>query len=178
MKEFVELYGLSEYDAGVLTAERSYVEYFEEVFGVCSNAKAACNWVTSELFGALKKSGTDFEKTPVSANNLGKLIKLVDTDEISGKMAKTVFEEMLATGKAPEAIIAEKGLRQITDPAQIGQVVDQIFAANPSQLAEFKGGNDRLQAFFVGQTMKATKGTANPGLVNQIIAEKIGKLRG
>ena len=178
MKEFVELYGLSEYDAGVLTAERSYVEYFEEVFGVCSNAKAACNWVTSELFGALKKSGTDFEKTPVSANNLGKLIKLVDTDEISGKMAKTVFEEMLASGKAPEAIIAEKGLRQITDPAQIGQVVDQIFAANPSQLAEFKGGNDRLQAFFVGQTMKATKGTANPGLVNQIIAEKIGKLRG
>ncbi|MCB0317801.1 MAG: Asp-tRNA(Asn)/Glu-tRNA(Gln) amidotransferase subunit GatB, partial [Bdellovibrionales bacterium] len=176
-KEMVEIYGLSEYDASVLTAERLNAEYFEEVFKVCENAKLASNWVTSELFGALKKEGKDLESSPISAKNLGELIKLIDAGTISGKMAKSVFEEMFETSSEAKVIVEKKGLKQITDPNVINQVVEKIFAANPTQLADLLAGNDKLLGFFVGQVMKETQGNANPKLVNQAIREIADKHR-
>lgn len=176
-KELIDNFGLSEYDANVLTAERSHVDYFVEVFNVCSNPKAASNWITSELFGYLNKEGLSIEQSPVSAQNLGDLIKLVDSDVISGKMAKTVFEEMFKTGKDPKTIVEEKGLRQITDDSAIEKVVEDVLNENASQLQQYLGGNERLFAFFVGQVMKATKGSANPKKVNDIIAHALTKRR-
>lgn len=162
-------FGLSFYDATVLTAEKSHVEFFEEVFAVCKNAKLACNWVTSELFGLLNKAGLDLSQSPVSAKALGDLIKMVEDETISGKMAKTVFEEMFESRKSPLEIVESKGLKQITNDQEILDVVKREFDANPGQLAEFLGGNQRLLGFFVGQVMKATSGAANPKKVNELI---------
>lgn len=167
--ELVERYGLSEYDAAVLTSERANVDYFSAVLEVCGNPKAACNWLTSELFGTLNKEGLTIEQSPISANSLGSLIKLIDGDVISGKMAKSVFEEMCKTGKEPAKIIEEKGLKQITDDSEIKKLVDKVLESNAGQVQEFIAGNDRLFAFFVGQVMKLSKGTANPKKVNDLV---------
>lgn len=176
-KEFVDNFGLSEYDASVLTQERANIDFFMEVFITCSNAKSACNWLTTELFGFLNKQGLGIEQSPISAKNLGNLIKLVDTDVISGKMAKTVFEEMFTTGKDPESIVEAKGLKQITDDSAIQKIVDDVIDAHPDQVGQFLGGNDRIFAFFVGQVMKASKGSANPKKVNDIITTALNKRR-
>ena len=173
VKELVENFGLSVYDASVLTSEKSYADYFAEVLAACQNPKSACNWVTSELFGALNKSSIPFEKNPVSAANLGQLIKLIDAGTISGKMAKQVFEEMFASGATPERIVEQKGLKQITSDDAIIALVRQAFDANPSQFQSYLGGKDQLQAFFVGQVMKLSKGSANPKLVNDCIVNEI-----
>jgi aspartyl-tRNA(Asn)/glutamyl-tRNA(Gln) amidotransferase subunit B len=178
IKELVEGYGLTQYDAQVLTNERQHIDYFEAVFAVCQNAKLACSWVTSELFGALNKAGVEIKSSPVSAQSLGELIKLIDAETISGKMAKSVFEEMFATGKPPAEIVEAKGLRQITSVEEIARVLEDVFAKNASQTADFVAGNDRLQAFFVGQVMKATGGSANPKKVNEAIAQALAKRRG
>ena len=178
MKELTETFGLSSYDAGVLISERAFVEYYEKVFNVCSNAKAACNWVTSELFGSLNKAGIDIGQSPVSAADLGSLIKLIDSEVISGKMAKSVFEEMFATGKAPQDVVRERGLQQITDDSAIVKLAHEAFENNPAQLKDYLGGNDRLQGYFVGQVMKAAGGTANPKKVNEILRQEIQKRRG
>ena len=171
--EILEVYRLSEYDAGVLTSERAYADYFEKVFEVCSNAKSASNWITSELFGLLKKEGIEFDKCPISAEHLGKLIKLITDEVISGKMGKAVFEEMFYNaGKDPEVIVEEKGLKQITDEAEIEALVEKAFTENQSQLDEYLAGNERLHGFFVGQVMKLSSGNANPGKVNEIIKRK------
>ncbi|MBX7144262.1 MAG: Asp-tRNA(Asn)/Glu-tRNA(Gln) amidotransferase subunit GatB [Oligoflexia bacterium] len=177
-KELVDGYGLTAYDAQVLTVERMNIDFFEEVFKVCQNAKLACSWLTSELFGALNTAGLDLKRSPVSARNLGELVKLIDSEAISGKMAKTVFEEMFATGKAPGEIVAARGLKQLTNDDDIAKVVESVFANNAKQLADYVGGNDRLHAFFVGQVMKSTQGTANPKKVNDIILSLIKKRRG
>lgn len=177
MKQLVEAYALSPYDAGVLTAERAHVLFYEEVVRVCENPKAACNWVTSELFGLLNKEALDIAKSPVSAQSIGELIKLIDTDVISGKMAKSVFEEMWKSGKRPAAIVEEKGLRQITSKDAVVAYVREAFEKNQSQLKEYAAGNDKLHAFFVGQVMKLSKGSANPKLVNELITEEVKKVR-
>lgn len=171
-RELVEMYGLTEYDAHVLTSERANIDYFLKVFEVCSNAKSACNWITSELFGALNKAGLELDKSPVSALHLGELIKLIDSDTISGKMAKNVFEEMLQSSNSPSDIVAKQGLKQITNESAITEIVRQVFEKNASQLNEFLGGNERLHGFFVGQVMKATGGSANPKKVNEIISRE------
>ncbi|MEZ4753800.1 MAG: Asp-tRNA(Asn)/Glu-tRNA(Gln) amidotransferase subunit GatB [Bdellovibrionota bacterium] len=176
-QDMIKVFNLSEYDAGVLTAERAYADYFAEVYEVCNNAKLTSNWLTSELFGALKKSGIDFKDNPISSKDLGALVLLIDSKAISGKMAKTVFEEMFATGKDPQTIVDEKGLKQITDPNQISEIVEKIFAANPTQLQDYLSGNEKLHGFFVGQVMKETGGSANPSLVNKVIKESLGKLK-
>ena len=168
-KEFMSEYGLSAYDAGVLTSERCNVEFYLEAQKVCGNPKAACNWMTTELFGALNRQGLGLEKSPVSAASLGELIKLIDTEVISGKIAKSVFEEMFETGKSPETIVSEKGLRQLDDDEAILKAVHQAFEENPQQLQNFLGGNERLQGFFVGMVMKLTGGSANPKKVNKLI---------
>ena len=176
-KELVEIYGLSDYDARVLTIERVNADYFEKVFSVCKNAKSASNWLTTELFGLLKKEGIPLEKSPVSAEDLGNLIELIEGEVISGKMAKSVFEEMFASGRSPEVVIEEKGLKQIGDDDTIRKVVTQCLDANPRQLNGYIEGNDRLHGFFVGQVMKLTGGTANPKKVNDIIKEEVEKRR-
>ncbi len=178
VKELVEGYGLTLYDAQVLTVERANVDFFEEVFKICQNAKLACAWVTSELFGALNKIGKDLKDTPVSARNLGELLKLIEAETISGKMAKSVFEEMFASSRSPHDIVAEKGLKQITNDDEIRKVVVDIFDRSASQLQEYLGGNERLHGFFVGQVMKATGGSANPKKVNEVILAEAKKRKG
>jgi aspartyl-tRNA(Asn)/glutamyl-tRNA(Gln) amidotransferase subunit B len=170
--ELVEEFGLSPYDATVLTTERASVEFFHQVVAAGGNAKAACNWVTSELFGALNKASLTIEESPVSAQNLGELIKLIETDVISGKMAKTVFEEMFSSSKDPNTIVQEKGLKQLSNDEEILAAIRREFDGNPEQLAGYLGGNERLHGFFVGQVMKATGGQANPKKVNELIRQE------
>lgn len=176
--ELVNEYGLSLYDATVLTTERAFVEFYHQVVATCGNAKSACNWVTSEFFGALNKEGLEIAQSPVSATSLGELIKLVENETISGKMAKSVFEEMFATGKAPGVIVSEKGLKQMSNDDDILAVIRKEFDANPGQLAGYIGGNDRLHGFFVGLVMKATGGSANPKKVNDLIRQEAAARKG
>jgi aspartyl-tRNA(Asn)/glutamyl-tRNA(Gln) amidotransferase subunit B len=172
IQDLVSEYGLSLYDATVLTGEKAAVEFFNDVVAACSNAKAACNWVTSELFGSLNKQGLEIEKSPVSAKALGELISMVDASEISGKMAKAVFEEMFSAGRSAAEVVKEKGLKQISDDDSILAIIKREFDANPKQLAGYLSGNERLHGFFVGQVMKATEGAANPKKVNDLIREE------
>lgn len=174
-KELVETYGLSEYDANVLTSELALIEYFESVFKVCDNAKASCNWITSELFGALNKQGLNVNQSPISPEDLGNLIKLIDDQTISGKMAKTVFDEMFESGESPEKIVEKRGLKQITDPEFIKKAVLEVLEANPNQLQEYLEGNQRLHGYFVGQVMKATAGSASPAVVNEVLQQELKK---
>lgn len=175
ISELMQQYGLSFYDASVLTTERDHVEYFEQVFAVCGNAKLACNWVTSELFGLLNKAGLDLSKSPVSAKSLGTLVGMVEKETLSGKMAKSVFEEMFASGSDPEAIVEKKGLKQITNDEEILAIIRKEFEARPSELTGYLGGNERLHGFFVGQVMKATGGSANPKKVNELIQQEAAR---
>ena len=169
---FISDYGLSPYDAGVLVAERETAEYFETV-AHGRDAKQAANWVTGNLFGALNKKGLTITASPVSAENLGALLDLMADDTISGRIAKDVFEEMMDTGKAPGAIVEEKGLKQITDTGPIEEAVAQVIAGNPDQARQFRDGNEKTLGWFMGQVMKATGGKANPKLVNQILRTKL-----
>ncbi len=175
--EFVEKYGLSQYDAEVLTAEKSFIDFFNQTFAICANAKLVCNWITSELFGLLNKAGKDLGESPVSAKHLGELLSLVDSETISGKMAKTVFEEMFETSKSPAEIVASKGLKQITDDSEILNIILQVFEKNAGQLDGYVKGNDKLHGFFVGQVMKLSGGNANPKKVNDLIIEEVKKRR-
>jgi aspartyl-tRNA(Asn)/glutamyl-tRNA(Gln) amidotransferase subunit B len=164
--------GLSPYDAGVLVAEKETAAYFESL-AKGRDAKLAANWVTSELFGALNKSGKTIEEAPVSADKLGGLIDLISDNTISNKIAKDVFQIMLETGEDAGAIVEKQGLRQVTDTGAIEQAIDEILAANADKVAEYRGGKDKLFGFFVGQTMKATGGKANPGMLNDLLKKKL-----
>ncbi len=169
---FMADYGLSAYDAGVLVAERETAEYFETV-AQGRDAKQAANWVVSELFGRLNKSGIELSQSPVSAAALGGLIDLMSDNTISGRIAKDVFDEMFETGKAAAEIVEEKGLQQVTDSGAIEGVVDQIIADNGGQVENYRAGNEKVIGWFVGQVMKATEGKANPQMVNQVLREKL-----
>lgn len=171
-------FGLSAYDAQVLTLERSYVEYFFLVQERCKNPKLACNWVTSELFGVLNKNGLSIEQSPVTAENLGELLQLIEEEVISGKMAKGVFEEMFATGRKASIIVEEKGLRQITNEDEINKAVLSVIEKNAEQFQSFLDGNEKAIGFFVGQVMKLTGGSANPKKVNEAIRAEAEKRRG
>ncbi|MEK0084546.1 Asp-tRNA(Asn)/Glu-tRNA(Gln) amidotransferase subunit GatB [Benzoatithermus flavus] len=169
---FIEEYGLPAYDAGVLVAEAATARYFEEV-AKGRDAKQAANWVINELFGLLAKAGKEIEESPVSASSLGKLLDLLKTDVISGRIAKDVFAIMFETGGDPEAIVEERGLKQVTDTSAIEAIVEQLIADNPNQVATVQK-NPKVAGWFTGQVMKATGGKANPGIVNQIVAKKLG----
>jgi aspartyl-tRNA(Asn)/glutamyl-tRNA(Gln) amidotransferase subunit B len=170
--------GLSEYDASVLTAESEDVNYFLNVYKECKNAKAACNWVTSELFGALNKAGQPIINSPISAKSLGRLIVLIDTGTISGKMAKEVFEEAFLSGEEPESIVEKKGLRQLTSEDDILALVRQTLDDNPLQLADLFAGKDKLKGFFVGQIMKLSAGKAHPQMVNELLDKELAARQG
>ncbi len=169
---FIAGYGLSAEDAQVLVAERATAEYFENV-AEGRDAKAAANWVMGDLFGALNKKGLGIEASPVAPDRLGALIDLIADGTISGRIAKDIFAEMVETGEAPDAIVEAKGLRQLSDAGAIEAAVDAALAAHPAQAAQY-AANPKILGFFVGQVMKATGGKANPGVVNELLKEKLG----
>ena len=172
-QRFITDYKLSPYDAGVLVAEQVKADFYEAV-AKGRDPKLAANWVMGDFFGALNKAGIDIQDSPVSAAALGGLIDLIADNTISGRIAKEVFEEMVATGKAAAAIVEEKGLRQVTDTGAIETAIDEVMAKNADKVAEYRSGKDKLFGFFVGQVMKATAGKANPALVNEILRGKLG----
>jgi len=170
---FVSDYGLSEADAAVLVAEKETALYFEDVANG-RDAKIAANWVIHELFAVLNKDGKEIADSPVSAASLGKLVGLISDNTISNRIAKDVFEEMVTNGGDPESIVEEKGLKQITDTGEIEAAVDQVIADNPEQAQQYREGNPKVGGWFVGQVMKATQGKANPQMVNELLAKKLG----
>lgn len=171
---FVTHLGLSTYDASVLTGSRELAAYFEAVAEAAGGEnKLAANWVMGELSAALNKDGTDLADSPVSAEMLGSMIKRISDNTISGKIAKQVFEAMWNGEGDADAVIEKKGLKQITDSGAIESMIDEVIAANPAQVEQFKAGKEQLLGFFVGQVMKASKGQANPGQVNQILRDKL-----
>jgi aspartyl-tRNA(Asn)/glutamyl-tRNA(Gln) amidotransferase subunit B len=169
---FVKEYKLSPYDAGVLAGERENAEYFEAV-AKTRDPKLAANWVTVELFGVLNKQGLDIAQSPVKAKDLGELIDLIADGTLSGRMAKDVFAAMVETGRGAKAIVAEKGLKQVTDTGEIEQAIDAVLAKEAANIAKYRAGNEKLLAYFVGQVMKATQGKANPAMLNEMLKKKL-----
>lgn len=166
-------YGLSSYDAGVITASRAMADYFDAMVAAGADAKAAANWLMGEVSKHLNAAGQSIEECPVTAEKLAALISLVDKGTISGKIAKTVFEEMWSSGKDAETIVKEQGLVQISDEGEIIAVVETVIAANPQSVADYQAGKERAIGFLVGQVMKQTQGRANPDLVNRLLRERM-----
>jgi len=164
-------YGVTVADAEILVANQALADYFETVAAGVTSAKLAANWVMAELLAVLNKLAVGVEESPVSAERLAALLRLIEKETISGKIGKAVFEKMVATGKAADAIIAEEGWVQVTDPAALRPVLQEIIDAHPEQLAQYAAGKSKLFGFFVGRAMQATRGKANPALVNQLLQE-------
>jgi aspartyl-tRNA(Asn)/glutamyl-tRNA(Gln) amidotransferase subunit B len=172
---FITELGLNEYDADVLTSQKSLADYFEIMLkDNKKNAKLCANWVMGELSASLNKHQLDIKNSPISANNLSQLIARIGDDTISGKIAKDVFRAMWDGEGSADAIIESKGLKQVTDTGAIETIIDEIIANNAPQVEQFKSGNEKILGFFVGQAMKASKGKANPKLLNQLLREKLG----
>ncbi len=171
-RRFMEQFGLSSYDAGVLVAERASADYFEKVASG-RDAKAAANWVINELFGRLNKEGLDIEHSPVSADQLGGILDLIASKTISGKIAKDVFDIVWTEGGDPAEIVEKRGLKQVTDMGAIEEAIDKVLAANPDKVEQVKAKPTML-GWFVGQVMKATGGKANPAAVNEVLKQKLG----
>lgn len=169
---FVEQLGLSEYDAGVLVAEKEVADYFERVADG-REAKTASNWVTGELFGKLNESGRGIADSPVSPDDLGDLIDLVADGTLSGRLAKEVFDAMFESGRPPGEIVEERGLEQVSDRGEIEALVDTVVGENADKVEEYRTGKEKLFGFFVGQVMKASRGRANPKVVNDILRQKL-----
>ena len=169
---FIDQYGLSTYDAAVLSAERARADYFEAV-AKGRDAKLAANWVIVELLGVLNKADKDIDDSPVSAKALGELVGLIADNTISGRIAKDVFAAMVDTGESPAAIVEAKGLKQVTDTGAIEAMIDEVLAKNEDKVTQYRSGKDKLFGFFVGQVMKASGGKANPGAVNEILKAKL-----
>ena len=169
---FIQDFSLSAYDASVLTADVDAAAYFEKT-AEGRDGKLAANWVINELFGRLKKDGREIEDSPVSPDQLGGIITLIAKGDISGKIAKEVFEIVYTTGRDPAEIVETEGLKQVTDTGAIEAAVDQVIADNPAQVEKAKA-NPKLAGWFVGQVMKATGGKANPAAVNQLVSAKLG----
>src|ERR1700686_36136 len=172
-QRFSESYGLSFSDASQLTAERSLADYYESAVEASGNARAAANWIRSELSRELENAGITAEKSPVPAAELGALVRLIDEGKINGNQAKAVLVEMFATGKSAAAVVEERGLVQVSDTVEIDRVIDEVIAASPQQLEQYRSGKEALFGFFVGQVMKASKGKANPKVVNERLREKL-----
>ncbi|MEP3244821.1 MAG: Asp-tRNA(Asn)/Glu-tRNA(Gln) amidotransferase subunit GatB [Sneathiella sp.] len=169
---FVNDLGITAYDASVLVAEKEVADYFEAVANG-RDAKMSANWVIGELFGNLNRTGKNLSESPVSTDDLGKLIDLIKDGTISNRIAKEVFEDMFDSGKAAADIVEEKGLKQVSDTGAIEKAIDDVIATNMDKVEEYRGGKDKLLGFFVGQVMKATGGKANPAVVNKILKPKL-----
>jgi len=171
---FIREYGISEYDAEVLTATRALADYFEAAAKAAPDGKLAANWIQSELLGLLKEAGKEIEDSPVGPGALGELLKLVAAGTLSGKMGKSIFQKMFATGKRASEIIVAEQMQQITDASEIDRLCREVLAANAPQVEAYKRGKEALFGFFVGQVMKASRGQANPQMVNEVLKKLLG----
>jgi len=181
-ERFIADLHITPYNASVLVAEKENADYFETLLAVTVDktgkpvselGKLVSNWITSDLFGALKKLGKTISENPVSVENAAELLNLQVEGTISGRIAKEVFENMLESGKSPETIVDEKGLKQVSDTGAIEAMIDEILSVNADKVEEYRGGKDKLYGFFVGQVMKQTGGKANPQVVNQLLKPKL-----
>ena len=173
LKRFIEAYSLPEHDATLLTADKKHANYYEECVKLYNQPKIVSNWVLNELMALMSNTKQTIDDCKITPELFAGMMKLIDNGTISGKIAKTVYEEMFNTGQTAESIVKEKGLVQITDESEIIKVVEQIIAENPGTVQDYKNGKKNSIGFLVGQIMKATKGKANPQLVNKILAEKL-----
>jgi aspartyl-tRNA(Asn)/glutamyl-tRNA(Gln) amidotransferase subunit B len=175
-ERFIADLGMSEYDAEVLTSSKELADYFEAAFKVYPQAKKLSNWMMTELMRELKgEDGTDIKGCPVSPENLGGLLNMIDKGTISGKIAKSVFIDMMASGKDAETLVKEKNLVQVSDEGELLSIVREIIEANPEQAADYRAGKTKLMGYFVGQLMQRTKGRANPKLANQLSSQELGE---
>jgi aspartyl-tRNA(Asn)/glutamyl-tRNA(Gln) amidotransferase subunit B len=173
-RRFAEEYGLSFNDATQLTSDKSLADYYERAAKAAGDPRTAANWVRSELLRELEAAGISPAESPVSPEELGALLRVIDEGKISGKQGKDVLVEMFGTGQTAAAIIEARGLVQVSDTGEIDSIIDEIIAANPQQLAQYRAGKEALFGFFVGQAMKASKGKANPKIVNERLRAKLG----
>ncbi|MDX2149226.1 MAG: Asp-tRNA(Asn)/Glu-tRNA(Gln) amidotransferase subunit GatB [Bryobacteraceae bacterium] len=171
---FISEYGLRDYDAQVLTATRDLATYYDRSAKASADPKAAANWVMGDLLGALKAEGKEIGESPITPEQLGELVTLIARGELSGKLAKEIFPKMLATGDSPRAIMEREGLKQISDTGALEKIVDDVLAANTKQVEQYKAGKTTVIGFLVGQVMKASRGQANPALVNDLLKAKLG----
>jgi len=174
-QRFIDAYGLTAYDADRLTADRDLGDYFEACLAHAPQAKLAANWILGDLMAWLNAENRPIAQSPVSPEYLGQLLALIDGGQISGKMAKTVFEEMVKTGQDPKAIVAARGLEQVSDAGELEAVVAKVLAAAPDEVAAYRQGKKKLMGFFVGQVMRETRGQANPTLVNEILQRMLAE---
>jgi len=172
-QRFVQQYGIPEYDAGVLIASRDLADYYEQCAELYSQPKTLSNWIMGELLRELKNDDKDIRDCPVTPKALTDLLKMVDDGTISGKIAKSVLEEVYRTGKSPETVVQEKGFSQISDESALSKMVEEILANNPEQVEQFRQGKEKVLGFLVGQAMKASRGQANPALLNKLLKEKL-----
>jgi aspartyl-tRNA(Asn)/glutamyl-tRNA(Gln) amidotransferase subunit B len=170
---FIEAYGLREYDANALTQTRAASEYAETVAAVSGDPRGAANWVMGDLSGALNAEGKDIVQSPVSAENLGELVRLIRSGEISGKLAKEIFPKMFSTGDGPRVVMEREGLTQISDTGALEKIIEDVIAANPKQVEQYRGGKTAVIGFLVGQAMKASRGQANPATMNELLRKKL-----
>jgi aspartyl-tRNA(Asn)/glutamyl-tRNA(Gln) amidotransferase subunit B len=173
-RRFHETHGLSEYDAGQLTASRELADYYEATATGCGDAKLAANWVMGDVSAALNRENREIGQSPVAAAALAGLLRRLKDGTVSGKIAKEVFAAMWAGEGEADAIIEARGLRQVTDTGAIAAIVDRVIAENPDEVAQLRGGKDKVMGFFVGKVMKASQGKANPAEVNRLLREKLG----
>jgi aspartyl-tRNA(Asn)/glutamyl-tRNA(Gln) amidotransferase subunit B len=174
---FVMDFGIPEYDAGVLTSERSLAQYFEDTVSIFPNPKSVSNWMMTEFMRVLKGLDSSVASAPVRPKDLAGLLKMIEDGTISGKIGKTVFEEMWVSGKRPDQIVKDKGLIQVSDVSELSGIIVKILKDNPKEVSRYLEGKTQLMGFFVGQTMKATRGKANPQMVNDIITSELEKFR-
>ena len=172
-ERFVREYEIPPYDAGILTSSKALANYYEECLRSFAKPKIVSNWILSELLRELKRDEREIEECPVPAAHLSEMLRMVDEGVISGKIAKSVFEEMYRTGKKAGEIVKEKGWVQVSDSSEIDKIIDQVLAANPKEVEAYRKGKEKLFGFFVGQVMKASQGKANPQLVNEILKKKL-----
>jgi len=175
-KRYVEQYGLPPYDAGVITVSKDMASFFEKCVGIYPEAKTIGNWIMGDLSRLLNARNMDITECPVKPEQLVEMLKLLDKGTISGKIAKTVFEEMFETGKDPGTIVEEKGLVQISDTSAIEELVNTAIENNPKSVQDYKAGKKKAMGFLVGQVMKASKGKANPQVVNELLKQKLDNL--
>ena len=168
-RRFIELFGLSTYDAEVLVADKEVAEYFEEVVATNADPKLVCNWISGELMRLMNENKVDIRNVGIPANSLASLINFLHEGSISGKIAKTVFEEMVQSGEDPATIIEARGLKQVSDEGALRRLLETLLANNPKQVKQYRTGKTQIKGFFVGQVMKETRGQANPQIVNQLL---------
>jgi aspartyl-tRNA(Asn)/glutamyl-tRNA(Gln) amidotransferase subunit B len=173
-RRYIEMFGLAEHDAGLVTATRAMAEFFEEAVRLYPRPKIVSNWLVGDIAAYLNAKGLEIEDTAVRPAHLAEMLRLMDAGTLSGRMAKEVLEEMLGTGRAPGEIVRERGLVQISDEARLSQLVEDVIAEHPGPVADVRAGRDKAVAFLVGQVMKKTKGRANPEMVNRLLRDRIG----